>query len=135
MKTDKQRRFDLATVMRCLWLPLIAGLLISCGEEDASSISLAFASDGQDADPVVQDFPVAYVVRPVVIDDEGTEFGSPARTMNVFDPGASLIIKDRASVSADEVLLFDLLEIPEEEQASDISGDQVGFREAIQVEA
>ncbi|MEM7365103.1 MAG: hypothetical protein AAF525_13850 [Pseudomonadota bacterium] len=135
MKTDKQRHFDFAAAMRGLWLPLALGLLIGCGEEDDSSISLAFASDGQDADPVVEDFPVAYVTRPVVIDDEGTEFGSPARTMNVFDPGASLIIKERASVSANETLLFDLLEIPEEERAlydirdlePDFSGDRLLF--------
>ena len=49
------------------WLRgIILCFLSACSGGDGVSIG-----DGQDADPVIVDFPIAYVRAPVPIDDEG----------------------------------------------------------------
>lgn len=82
----------------------IACLLVACGG-GSSGVSLG---SGQDPDPVVLDFPIAYVKRPVLFDDTGLDL----RTIEVreafgFFPGAELLLRDRASPSAVESSLTD----------------------------
>ena len=58
---------------------------------------------GQNPDPVVIDFPVAYVRAPLPVDDNG-DFQEPdLRELVTFEFGADLFVKDRASPSTDPV--------------------------------
>lgn len=73
--------------MALLLFPLMAGCLDSSG------------SSGQD--PVVVEEPVAYVVRPLTLDDDTGEGVAEDRSRPAtFRPGARLLIKERASASA-----------------------------------
>ena len=55
---------------------------------------------GQNPDPVVVDFPIAYVKSPVPTDDNGNFEQSDLREQITFDVGGNLFFKDRASTSA-----------------------------------
>ena len=55
---------------------------------------------GQDPDPVVLDFPIAYVKRPVPADD--MMMTQDARRLEQFEPGGDLYVRDRAAPSAPE---------------------------------
>jgi len=70
-------------------------LVAGCVSSDGSSSS----SGGQGPDPVVADFPVAYVKRAVPV--AGTP-GVDARELLTFQPGGDLYVRDRASPSAPE---------------------------------
>jgi len=56
---------------------------------------------GQDADPVIVDFPIAYIRAPVPFDDNGDFVQDDLREQITFDFGADLFFRDRASPSAD----------------------------------
>ena len=56
-------------------------------------------SGGQNPDPVVLDFPIAYIKRPVPAADLPA---SDARELLDFQPGADLYVRDRASPSASD---------------------------------
>lgn len=56
----------------------------------------------QTADPVVVDFPIAYIARPIPTDDDGAFISDDALDPSAFNPGARLIVKPRASVPANE---------------------------------
>lgn len=80
-----------------LVFPLLSGLmfiLAGCG----GSIS----GNDQNPDPVVADFPIAYVKRPVPVDDQGNPVSSDTRRVLSFNQGGDLYIRDRASTSAAE---------------------------------
>jgi hypothetical protein len=55
---------------------------------------------GQTADPVVIDFPIAYVRAPVPVDDNGEFEQRDLREQITFDVGGDLFYKDRASPAA-----------------------------------
>ena len=58
---------------------------------------------GQDPDPVVVDFPIAYIKAPLPIDDDG-EFEQPdVREQITFFVGSDLFFRARAAVGAEEV--------------------------------
>ncbi|MDH5321734.1 MAG: hypothetical protein OEW81_04830 [Gammaproteobacteria bacterium] len=73
-------------------------LLAACGGGDGVSIG-----DGQDADPVVVDFPIAYIKAPVPFDDNGAFVQNDLREQITFDFGADVYFRDRASPSAEAV--------------------------------
>jgi hypothetical protein len=58
---------------------------------------------GQDADPVVVDFSIAYIKAPVPFDDNGDFVQDDLREQITFDFGADLYFRDRASPSAEAV--------------------------------
>lgn len=58
---------------------------------------------GQDADPVVIDFPIAYIRAPLPVDDTGMTEQSDLRELVTFNIGADLYFRDRASPSALDV--------------------------------
>ncbi|WP_240914030.1 hypothetical protein [Microbulbifer sp. SH-1] len=63
----------------------------------------------QAEDPVVVDYPVVYVRRMLNRDDEGELMGSDIYAPSTFNPGAELVLRDRATASAPErVLTADL---------------------------
>jgi len=70
-------------------------MFAACSQGDGVSIGT-----GQDADPVVIDFPVAYIRAPIPTDDNGDFEQSDLREQITFDFGADLYYRDRASPSA-----------------------------------
>jgi len=58
---------------------------------------------GQAPDPVIIDFPIAYIKSPVPLDDNGDLVQSDLRELITFDFGADLYVKDRASPSSDAI--------------------------------
>ncbi len=77
---------------------LLAGAaLAACTSSDGGGG--ASPSGGQSPDPVVLDFPIAYVKRPVPTD---TAMSPDARELLPFQPGADLYLRDRAAPSAAE---------------------------------
>ncbi len=86
---------------------LISILLLSaCVSEDGTLVA-----GGQDPDPVVIDLPIAYVKRPLPVEDDGNGNTQPVpvnlREPISFAPGASLFIRNRASATAEEINLTD----------------------------
>ncbi|MDX1500004.1 MAG: hypothetical protein R3176_08910, partial [Woeseiaceae bacterium] len=74
-------------------------LLAACGGgQDGVSIG-----SGQDPDPVVVDFPIAYIRAPIPTDDNGDFEQRDLREQITFDFGADLFFRDRASPSAEAV--------------------------------
>lgn len=61
----------------------------------------------QDPDPVLVDFPVAYVQRPLLFEDSGELKADNVLDPAAFNPGASLLIKARASVSVEPINISD----------------------------
>ncbi len=83
--------------------------LSACGGGGGSDSSVLGGS--QDPDPVVVDFPLAYVTRPLLVDENGDLLAQEVRNATAFFPGAELVLRDRASPTADErVLTADLFE-------------------------
>ncbi len=81
----------------------LSALLAACG--GGSSGDASILGGGQDPDPVVLDFAVAYVKRPVPVDDNGDLETSDVREPAEFNAGAELFLRDRASPSAAAVSL------------------------------
>ena len=76
-------------------------LVASCGGSgDGVSIGT-----GQDPDPVVVDFPIAFVKAPLPLDDQGVLEQSDIRELIRFNIGTDLYFRDRASPSAADVNL------------------------------
>ncbi|MEM7500982.1 MAG: hypothetical protein AAF417_03010, partial [Pseudomonadota bacterium] len=72
--------------------------LAACGGGDGVSIG-----DGQDSDPVVIDFPIAYVREPLPVDDDGEFQQDDLREMLTFNFGGDLWFRDRASPSTEAI--------------------------------
>jgi hypothetical protein len=79
-----------------LWL-LVGTVLTACTSSDGSGG--ATPGGGQSPDPVVLDFPIAYVKRAV---PTGAALSPDARELLDFQPGADLFLRDRASPSSAE---------------------------------
>lgn len=91
------------------WRMLISVLtlfsLSACSGGSGSSDSSAALGSGQDPDPVLVDYPLAYVKRDLLLDENGDLLTSSVRMATAFLPGAELLIRDRASPSAPETSL------------------------------
>jgi len=70
--------------------------MAGCTSEDGGSVT---PGNGQAPDPVVVDFPIAYVKRPVPAADAPA--ADPRRLLD-FQPGADLYVRDRAAPTAVE---------------------------------
>lgn len=81
-----------------LCLPLLNGC-------DASGGS---GGNTQEPDPVVVDYPIAYIERPVPRDEDGELIADDVLDITAFNPGARLLIKDRASVPASATVITDV---------------------------
>ncbi len=90
------------------WQLLCAAALLGVGSTlggcggGSGGDSSGLLGGGQDPDPAVQDFPVAYVKRPLLRDDQGVLETQNVRDPIAFHPGAELLVRDRASASAVE---------------------------------
>ncbi len=69
--------------------------------------------ESQSPDPVVVDFPIAYIERPIPRDEEGEFIPDDILELTAFNPGARLLLKDRASVPADAMVITDIAFMPE----------------------
>ncbi len=99
MTANLQGRNAGASVPRFELLVMLAFCLSACGGGGGGGVSLA---EGQGPDPVVLDVPIAYVKRPLPLDDNGDLLDSDIREVTTFDIGADLFVRDRASPSAEE---------------------------------
>ena len=83
---------------------LLAACLAACGGNSSSGGSSVLGGS-QDPDPVIVDFPLVYVSRPLLTDEDGNLLTQEARNATAFFPGAELIFRDRASASAEDTVL------------------------------
>ncbi len=89
-------------VLRGLLMIILVMGLPACGGSGAGGGDAGVLGGGQNPDPVVVDYPVAYVKRPLLTDDNGNLVTSNVREPAAFHPGAELLVRDRASPSAAE---------------------------------
>ncbi|WP_445359139.1 HzsA-related protein [Microbulbifer sp. ANSA005] len=86
--------------MKCLRaLPLLL-LVTACSGGGSSS-----GGEDQAEDPVVEDYPVAFVLRQLSSDDDGSLLQDNIYEPGEFFAGAQLILKDRATASAAETVI------------------------------
>jgi hypothetical protein len=74
---------------------VLAALLAACGGGGVGG--------DQSPDPVVVDVPIAYVKRPVPVNNQGAVQSSDLRSLRTFRRGAELYVRQRAAVAAAEV--------------------------------
>ena len=82
--------------MIALWLACIT--LVACSKGEGVQLGT-----GQNADPVVVDFPIAYIKAPLPTDDNGALLQQDVREQITFDFGADLYFRDRAAVGAEPI--------------------------------
>ena len=85
--------------VRACCLLLSAMIVVAC---DGANQGVQIGT-GQKPDPVVIDFPIAYVRAPLPVDDQGDFVEPDLRELLTFEFGADLYVKDRASPSTDPV--------------------------------
>jgi hypothetical protein len=100
-----------------------ASLLLALGacgssEDDPLGGGIGLGS-GQDEDPVVVDFPIAYVKRTLPLDEEGEALALDARELIDFAGGAELFLRDRASPTSLETNITERLLVQLQEEALD----------------
>ncbi|MCH7503140.1 MAG: hypothetical protein IIA10_07290 [Proteobacteria bacterium] len=78
---------------------LTSALLIAGCGGGSGSISIG---GGQNPDPVILDFPIAYVRAPIFVDANGNFVQQDVREQITFNVGSDLFFRDRASPSADD---------------------------------
>jgi hypothetical protein len=91
-------------------LPSAAGLTLWLASASLISACGGGSGGGQAPDPVVLDLPLAYISRPLTleIDGEAETFQPPAiLTPARFNPGARLLLKERATATANAVNISD----------------------------
>ncbi|WP_075186961.1 PD40 domain-containing protein [Teredinibacter haidensis] len=98
-------------ILSALSLFLFQGCDVSSGGGGANTT--------QEPDPVVVDFPVAYIERPVPRDEDGALLPDDLMELTAFRPGARLLLKDRASVPAEAIVITDIAFMPEASEEVD----------------
>ena len=83
---------------RLIALAALTSLLFGCGGDSGIDIG-----SGQSADPVVVDYPLFYVKRPLPVDNSGNLLQADVRDILPARVGADLYMRDRAAASASEV--------------------------------
>jgi len=83
---------------RMVGLSVLSIIIAACSKGEGVQLG-----DGQSPDPVVIDFPIAYVKAPLPTDDNGVFQQQDLREQITFDFGADLYYRDRASPSATAV--------------------------------
>ncbi|MBT8101760.1 MAG: PD40 domain-containing protein [Gammaproteobacteria bacterium] len=79
-------------------LSLACVFLAACSKGDGVQIGT-----GQDPDPVIIDFPIAYIKSPLPVDDNGAFQQQDLREQITFEFGADLYFRDRASPSSEAI--------------------------------
>ena len=82
-------------MFRMIALSIVCSAFVACSSGDGVSIGT-----GQDPDPVVVDFPIAYIRAPIPTDANGVFQQQDLREQISFDFGADLFFRDRAAPGA-----------------------------------
>ncbi|MBV1905681.1 MAG: hypothetical protein KUG75_06360, partial [Pseudomonadales bacterium] len=82
------------TTLKIFLVSLVVAFISACGGDGGTLLG-----GGQNPDPTVQDFALAYVKRPLVVDDNGELVSFDVTEITSFLPGAELWMRDRASAS------------------------------------
>jgi hypothetical protein len=85
-------------MIRMIALLLACITLVACSKGEGVQLGT-----GQNADPVVVDFPIAYIKAPLPTDDNGALLQQDVREQITFDFGADLYFRDRAAVGAEPI--------------------------------
>ena len=99
------------TIKQLIALSSAIAIILSAGCDTSDGINESSRGSGnagggsQAPDPVVVDFPIAFVERPIPMDEDGNFVPDDVMDPVAFNPGARLIIKDRASVPANETVI------------------------------
>lgn len=102
MANQRSLLFDFLRAAR--QLPAVAAVIALCACDVSDSGDGAGFKAG---DPVVVDYPIAYVERPMPLNDDGEPAEWDVLDPATFNPGARLVIKARASASAMEKVITD----------------------------
>ncbi|MDH3620530.1 MAG: hypothetical protein OER91_06555 [Gammaproteobacteria bacterium] len=86
------------TVTRTVALSLACIAIAACSKGEGVQLGT-----GQSPDPVINDFPIAYVKAPLPTNDNGIFEQQDLREQITFEFGADLYFRDRAAVGADPV--------------------------------
>ena len=95
-----RRAMDGIKKMCRLVLPAIAAAFAAACGGGGNGVNIG---SGQGPDPVVVDFPIAYIRAPIPVDDNGAFDQRDLREQITFDFGADLFFRDRASPSSEAV--------------------------------
>lgn len=85
-----------AVAARCLGFAIASILIASCGGGSGGGGS----NSGQAPDPVVVDLPIAYIQRPIPVDENDNLVFPDVFKPDDFNPGGELFLKDRATAQA-----------------------------------
>ena len=83
---------------RMVALSMACVLLVACSKGEGVQLGT-----GQDPDPVVIDFPIAYIKSPLPVDDDGEFQQQDLREQITFEFGADLYYRDRAAPGAEAI--------------------------------
>ena len=122
----KSRQFKdvtTASVAKLVALMSVAVVFTAC---DGANQGVQIGT-GQDPDPVVVDFPIAYVMQPIPVDANGEFEQQDLREQITFQVGANLFFRDRASPSALEFNITER-EIMDQGDVRDVEIDYDGSR-------
>ncbi|WP_428819450.1 hypothetical protein [Microbulbifer sp. MCCC 1A16149] len=92
----------------------LAALLLLAGCSGGSGESSGLGGGDQAEDPVVVDYPVVYVRRTLNRDEDDMLVTSDLYAPSTFNPGAELVMRDRATASAPERVLTENLFVSDE---------------------
>ena len=101
---------------------LAVALLTACGGGGGSGSS--GGQTDQKPDPVVVDLPIAYIKRIIPVDEDGNPVYPDLLNPEAFNPGAELIIKQRAAATAAELYVTNGV-FPLDEETPNISNYDV----------
>ncbi len=83
---------------RLIALSLVCISIAACSKGEGVQLGT-----GQNSDPVVADFPIAYIKAPLPLDDNGVFEQQDLREQITFEFGADLYYRERAAVGADAI--------------------------------
>ena len=99
IKLPRQSTMETAGIAtRTVALSMALILITACSSGEGVQLGT-----GQDPDPVVIDFPIAYIKSPLPVDDNGDFQQQDLREQITFEFGADLYFRDRASPSAEAI--------------------------------
>ena len=89
--------------LRCIALSAVVLLIGACSRGEGVQLGT-----GQDPDPVIVDFPIAYLREPIPpLDDNGNMVQPDARELITFNVGGDVFFRERAAVGAEDTNITD----------------------------
>jgi hypothetical protein len=90
-------------LLQYMFVGCLSMLIVACGGGKGSGSS----GGGQKPDPVTVDLPIAYVKRPIPVDENKNPVFPELLDPTVFNPGAVILLKDRATALAEPINITD----------------------------